>query len=207
MKVISKRLSWLLIVCVMLVRMLPMAVLAETDHFTIIMPENVEAASDEVIQLPVVVEHTGDVTHYNSFDLVFAYDPSMLRLTSTSISGMSVTPGNGTVRIVRYGDDLKVGSAAFILTFEILRSGKSILEVIDARVGTTETAHEQDAAAAVAENKVTVEILSAKSSDSHNTGNPRTGDAFDLAAWNSIAMTSLLALAVLILHKKKHCCK
>lgn len=49
--------------------------------------------------------------------------------------------------------------------------------------------------------------FSAKSTSSSDSSNPKTGDDFNPAAWNAVAMTSLLALTVLMLNKKKYCQK
>lgn len=52
--------------------------------------------------------------------------------------------------------------------------------------------------------KVTVKVtFNAKSTSTADKSNPKTGDDFNMAAWNAVAMTSLLALAVLMLNKKK----
>ena len=284
MKAITKRLRSLLIACVLLAGLLPLPAAADVGNFTITMPEEIKAAPGETIQVPVVVKHTADVTHYNSFDMSFTYDPSLLKLTSKSIGGMSVTtPKNGTVRLLRYGGDLRVDSTVFTLTFQTLRSGKTTIAAANAEVGITETAHMQDASAAVVRNDVAVEIgeagifdihiaktsggtvsastgkaaagetvsisvtprsgyrlktltvtaangenisvsadengkfsfimpdadvtikatFTAKSLFSSDDSNPRTGDDFDIVAWNAVAVTSLLALAVLTQKKKK----
>ena len=48
------------------------------------------------------------------------------------------------------------------------------------------------------------EAVTAKSTATSDSSNPKTGDDFNLAAWNTVAMSSLLALAVLMRNKKKY---
>ena len=54
------------------------------------------------------------------------------------------------------------------------------------------------------EGDVTVKVIfAAKSTSNADKSNPKTGDDFNLVAWNAAAVTSLMALAVLMLNKKK----
>jgi hypothetical protein len=54
------------------------------------------------------------------------------------------------------------------------------------------------------EGNVAVKVtFTAKSTASSDNSNPKTGDDFNFVMWNTVIMTSLLALAVLILNKKK----
>ena len=155
-----KRLLSLLFVCVMLTSLLPMEALAATSNFTVTMKEpadnNLEIG--ETVSIPVIVGHTEGVTNYNSFDMRFTYDASILELTSTTISGMSVTVNKGTVRVLRYGSDLAVGKTAFTLTFKAIKSGETTIRAAAAKVGIRETAQEKDAADAVILNGVALKI-------------------------------------------------
>ena len=99
MKMHLKKVMCLLLSCILLAGMLPMSVLADTGNFTISMPTDLEAKIGDTISVPVVVKHTAGVNQYNSFDMSFVYDPSVLELTSTSISGMSVTANNGLANL------------------------------------------------------------------------------------------------------------
>lgn len=160
MKTNLKRLLSLLFVCVMLTCLLPMEALAATSNFTVAMKEpadnNLEIG--ETVSIPVIVGHTEGVTSYNSFDMRFTYDASILELTSTTISGMSVTVNKGTVRVLRYGSDLAVGKTVFTLTFKAIKSGKTTIRAAAAKVGIRETAQEKDAADAVILNGVALKI-------------------------------------------------
>ena len=135
MKQCVKNLMCLLLTCVLLAGMLPIAVLADTGKFTISMPTDIKAEMGDIISIPVVVKHTAGVDTYNSFDMSFTYDHSVLELTSTSIAGMSVTGNNGLVRVLRYGSDLPVGELAFTLTFKAIKSGDTSIKVSKAKVG------------------------------------------------------------------------
>ena len=281
MKKYVKKILYLLLTCILLAGMLPMAAMADAGNFTINMPTDIKAEMGDSISIPVVVKHTAGVDAYNSFDMSFTYDHSVLELTSTSIAGMSVTGNNGLVRVLRYGSDLPVGELAFTLTFKAIKSGDTSIKVSKAKVGISETAQDEDASAAFIPHDVNVEIggkykitvdannggtvsvspkeaaagekieikvtpnsgyrmktltvtdaegknvavstdnngkysfvmpnsnvtvkvtFTAKSTASSDSSNPKTGDDFNLAAWNTIALTSLLALAVVVLNKKK----
>lgn len=281
MKKYVKKILCLLLNCILLAGMLPMAAMADAGNFTISMPTDIKAEMGDSISIPVVVKHTAGVDTYNSFDMSFTYDHSVLELTSTSIAGMSVTGSNGLVRVLRYGSDLPVGELAFTLTFKAIKSGDTSIKVSKAKVGIRETAQDEDASAAFIPHDVNVEIggkykitvdannggtvsvspkeaaagekieikvtpnsgyrmktltvtdaegknvavstdnngkysfvmpnrnvtvkvtFTAKSTASSDSSNPKTGDDFNLAAWNTIALTSLLALAVVVLNKKK----
>lgn len=284
MKINLKKLLSLLFVCVMLTSLLPMEALAATSNFTVAMKEpadnNLEIG--DTVSIPVVVGHTEGVTSYNSFDMRFSYDASILELTSTRISGMSVTVSKGTVRVLRYGSDLAVGKIAFTLTFKAIQSGETTIRAAAAKIGIRETAQEKDAADAVILNDVSFKITAdtykikvadtsggtvtvspkdaqagtrveikvtpksgyemktltvtdangknvsvttdnngkysfvmpesdvtikvtfgVKSTSAADQSNPKTGDEFNLAAWNAAAIISLTVLAILILNKKK----
>lgn len=283
MKRFGKKLMCLLLTCVLLSGMLPMAAMADAGHFTISMPTDIKAEKGGIISIPVVVKHTAGVDTYNSFDMSFVYDPSVLELTSTAIVGMSVTVSNGQVRVLRYGSGLPAGETAFTLTFRAVKAGDTSVKVSKAKVGMSQTSQDEDASAAVIQSDVKVEIggkykitvdansggtvsvshseaaagetvgikatpksgyrmktlavtdakgknvavstdnyggysfvmpegnvtvkvaFAARSTASPDSSNPKTGEEFRLAAWNTAAMISLLALAVLVLKKK--CCQ
>ena len=281
MKMYLKKVMCLLLSCILLAGMLPMSVLADTGNFTISMPTDLEAKIGDTISVPVVVKHTAGVNQYNSFDMSFTYDPSVLELTSTAIAGLSVTGGNGLVRVLGYGSDRLVGKAVFTLTFKAVKSGETTIKSVKAKVGIKQTAQSEDASDArilndakieisgkykitvdansggtvsvspaeaaegekveikvtpksgyrmktltvtdvtgknvtvstdnngkytfvMPEGNVTVKVtFTAKSTASSDNSNPKTGDDFNFVMWNTVIMTSLLALAVLILNKKK----
>lgn len=282
MKMYLKKVMCLLLSCILLAGMLPMSVLADTGNFTISMPTDLEAKIGDTISVPVVVKHTGGVNRYNSFDISFTYDSSVVELTSTVITGMSVTGNKGLVRVLRYGSDLPVGEAAFTLTFKVIKSGDTCIKVPKAKVGIKQTAQDEDASDAVVlndldvkicgkyaitviansggsvsvssseatagekveitvtpksgyrmktltvtdskgnnvsvstdnngkysfvmpEGNVTVQVtFAAKSTASSDNSNPKTGDDFNFVMWNTVTVTSLLALIVLCNKRRGH---
>ncbi len=281
MKIYLKKVMCLLLSCILLAGMLPMSVLADTGNFTISMPTDLEAKIGDTISVPVVVKHTAGVNQYNSFDMSFTYDPSVLELTSTAIAGLSVTGGNGLVRVLGYGSDRPVGKAVFTLTFKAVKSGETTIKSVKAKVGIKQTAQSEDASDARILNDVKIEIsgkykitvnansggtvsvspseaaagekvqvtvtpksgyrmktlsvtdakgnnvsvstdnndkysfvmpegdvtvqvtFTAKYTASSDSSNPRTGDDFNLDAWNTATLISLLAL-VILLNKRKN---
>ena len=97
------------------------------------------------ISVPVTVGHTGEVTKYNAFDFTFEYDPAVLELTSTEITGMTVTVKDGKIHVERYGTALTVGETALTLTFKAVATGESNVKVTSAKVDISEAALTQDA--------------------------------------------------------------
>ena len=154
------RLFCLFLAGVVLAGMLPLAALAAAGTFTMTMrePEDNMVDVGDTVEIPVIVGHTGDISNYNSFDMRFAYDPSILELTTTAISGASVTVKNGTIRVLRYGSDLSVGAAVLTLSFKAIKPGVATVEAMEAKVGIKETAQEVDAADAVILKDVTVVV-------------------------------------------------
>ena len=281
MKMYLKKVMCLLLSCILLAGMLPMSVLADTGNFTISMPTDLEAKIGDTISVPVVVKHTAGVNQYNSFDMSFTYDPSVLELTSTAIAGLSVTGGNGLVRVLGYGSDRPVGKAVFTLTFKAVKSGETTIKSVKAKVGIKQTAQSEDASDARILNDVKIEIggkykitvnansggtvsvspaeaaegekveikvtpksgyrmktltvtdvtgknvtvstdnngkytfvmpegnvtvkatFTVKTTVSSDSSNPKTGDDFNLTAWNATGMISLAFLVILIFNQKK----
>ena len=114
--------------------------------YTVTMGADVEnALIGSTVSVPVTVGHTGEVTKYNAFDFTFTYDPAILELTSTEISGMTVTAENGQIHVERYGTDLTVGAPALTLTFNAIATGNSNVKVTSAKVDIAEAALTQDA--------------------------------------------------------------
>ena len=164
MKMYVKKIMSLLLTCVLLAGMLPTTAAADTGNFTVqmlegsLMESNTEIRKNvgETVEIPVVVNHAEEGKTYNSFDMTFAYDASVLELVSGSISGMSVTGDAGTVRVLRYGNDLKTGSAAFTLQFKVTKPGKTTVRATEAKIGIKQTAQDKDAAPATVVNSVTI---------------------------------------------------
>lgn len=128
----------------------------EEQTYTVQMPGDSDVSVGETVSIPVTVGHTGEVSIFNSYDITVSYDESLLELTSTEIEGATVTEGEGTVNIKRYGADLSVDSAAFTLTFKTLDSGTAEVEVTEAYVSESATALDKDADEALILNDTTV---------------------------------------------------
>ena len=113
--------------------------------YTVTMGEDKSVVVGENVTVAATVGHTADVTTYNAFDMTFTYDASILELTSKEIEGMTVTTGNGTVRVQGYGADRSVGTAPFSLTFKAASAGNATVTVTSAKVDIAANAVEFDA--------------------------------------------------------------
>lgn len=113
--------------------------------YTVTMGEDKSVVVKETVTVPVTVGHTTDVQIYNAFDMIFSYDASVLELTSTDSEGMTVTPGEGTVRVQGYGADRAVGTVPFSLAFKAVGAGEAKVTVISAKVDISANAVEFDA--------------------------------------------------------------
>ena len=102
--------------------------------YTVTMGGDKVIVAGESVTVPVTIGHGGEVTSYNAFDMTFAYDASVLELTSTEIEGLTVTFGNGTVRVQGYGADRAVGTAPFGLTFKAITTGEAQVTLSSAKV-------------------------------------------------------------------------
>lgn len=128
--------------------------------YTVTMPADQSVVANETVSIPVTVGHTTDVTTYNAFDMTFTYDASILELTSTQIEGLTVTAGNGTVRVQGYGADRAVGTAPFTLTFKAVGAGETNVTVTSAKVDIAANAVSEDAPEAVLLDDTTVVTVS-----------------------------------------------
>ena len=117
--------------------------------YTVTMAQDQTVIAGETVSIPVTVGHTGDVTTYNAFDMSFTYDADLLEHTSAEIEGMTVTAGEGTVRVQGYGTDRAVGTAPFTLTFTATATGTSDVKVTSAKVDISANAITADAPDAV----------------------------------------------------------
>lgn len=113
--------------------------------YTVTMGEDKAVVVNETVSVPVTVGHTTDVATYNAFDMTFSYDASILELTSTEIEGMTITAGNGTVRVQGYGADRAVGTTPFSLSFKALSAGTANVTVTSAKVDISANAIDKDA--------------------------------------------------------------
>lgn len=117
--------------------------------YTVSLGADKQVASGQIVEVPVAIGNNDGKTTYNAYDMTFSFDPAILKLNmeATSTEGYRVIPGNGTVRIVRYGKAAELGDA-LTLSFVAAGQGKSDVKVTEACVDTNANAIEFDAPAA-----------------------------------------------------------
>lgn len=117
--------------------------------YTVSLGADKQVASGQIVEIPVAIGNNDGKTTYSAYDMTFSFDPAILTLTmeATSIEGYRVIPGNGTVRIVRYGKAAELGDA-LTLSFVAAGQGKSDVKVTEACVDTNANAIDFDAPAA-----------------------------------------------------------
>ena len=122
---------------------------SEAKGYTVSMGADKQVASGQIVEIPVAIGNNDGKTTYSAYDMTFSFDPAILTLNmkATSIEGYRVIPGNGTVRIVRYGKAAELGDA-LTLSFVAAGQGKSDVKVTKACVDTNANAIDFDAPAA-----------------------------------------------------------
>ena len=122
---------------------------AAAKGYTVSLGADKQVASGQIVEIPVAIGNNDGKTTYNAYDMTFSFDPAILTLNmeATSTEGYRVIPGNGTVRIVRYGQAAELGDA-LTLSFVAAGQGKSDVKVTEAYVDTNANAIEFDAPAA-----------------------------------------------------------
>lgn len=117
--------------------------------YTVSLGADKQVASGQIVEIPVTIGNNDGKTTYNAYDMTFSFDPASLKLNmeATSIEGYRVIPGNGTVRIVRYGKAAELGDA-LTLSFVAAGQGKSDVKVTEACVDANANAIKFDAPAA-----------------------------------------------------------
>ena len=123
-------------------------VIAPDAGYTVTMPSDTSAAIGETIKIPVAIGHVDGKTGYNAFDICMEYDPQMLELVSTHLSGVTVSASRGTVEVLCYGETKPAGSVPFILEFRALQTGDTKVCITSARVDNSENAVIQNASRA-----------------------------------------------------------
>lgn len=129
---------------------------SEAKGYTVSLGADKQVASGQIVEIPVTIGNNDGKTTYSAYDMTFSFDPAILKLTmeATSIEGYRVIPGNGTVRIVRYGKAAELGDA-LTLNFTAAGQGQSAVKVTAAYVDTNTNAIELDAPAAIVLNGTT----------------------------------------------------
>lgn len=134
---------------------------SEAKGYTVSLGADKQVASGQIVEIPVAIGNNDGKTTYSAYDMTFSFDPTILKLTmeATSIEGYRVIPGNGTVRIVRYGKAAELGDA-LTLSFVAAGQGKSDVKVTKACVDTNANAIEFDAPDAIVLNDTTTITVS-----------------------------------------------
>lgn len=122
---------------------------AAAKGYTVSLGADKQVASGQIVEIPVAIGNNDGKTTYNAYDMTFSFDPAILTLNmeATSTEGYRVIPGNGTVRIVRYGQAAELGDA-LTLSFVAAGQGTSDVKVTEAYVDTNANAIDFDAPAA-----------------------------------------------------------
>lgn len=134
---------------------------AAAKGYTVSLGADKQVASGQIVEIPVAIGNNDGKTAYSAYDMTFSFDPAILKLNmeATSIEGYRVIPGNGTVRIVRYGKAAELGDA-LTLSFEAAGQGKSDVKVTKACVDTNANAIKFDAPDAIVLNGTTTITVS-----------------------------------------------
>ncbi len=129
---------------------------AAAKGYTVSLGADKQVASGQIVEIPVAIGNNDGKTAYSAYDMTFSFDPAILtlKMEATSIEGYRVIPGNGTVRIVRYGKAAELGDA-LTLSFVAAGQGQSAVKVTAAYVDTNTNAIELDAPAAIVLNGTT----------------------------------------------------
>lgn len=109
-------------------------VTAPNAGYTVKIPADTTTVIGGTVQIPVVISNEDGKTGYNAFDISFTYDPGVLELVSTEISGVTVTTENGKINVLGYGEDRAAGSVPFTLEFKALKLENTELKITSARV-------------------------------------------------------------------------
>lgn len=124
------------------------------EGYTVSMAKDKNVIMGETVSIPVTIGHGGDVTVYNAYDMTFAYDASILTLTTTSIENATLITGEGTLRVQCYGDEKALGEA-FSLTFTTAKTGTANVTLTAAYVDIAANAADKDAPAATVTDEAT----------------------------------------------------
>lgn len=131
-------------------------VTAPNAGYTAKMPADTAAVIGGTIKIPVVISNEDGKTGYNAFDISFTYDPGVLELVSTEISGVTVTTENGKINVLGYGEDRAAGSVPFTLEFKALKLEATEVKITSARVDNSGNAVVKNASLATLLDDMTV---------------------------------------------------
>lgn len=130
-------------------------VVAADAGYTVTMPSDSSVSIGETVKIPVAIGHVDKTTGYNAFDIAIEYDPQVLELVSTQLSGVTISTTPGKVEVLCYGETKPAGSVPFVLEFQALRTGDTKVSITSARVDNSENAVIQNASQATVLDGVT----------------------------------------------------
>lgn len=133
----------------------------EAKGYTVSLGENKTVASGQIVEIPVTIGNTAGEATYNTFDMRFSYDNTVLKLDmeKTNTEGYRVYPLSSTVRVQRYGKAAELGQA-LTLRFIAVGQGSGEVKVMSACVDTNANAIEFDAPDAIVLNDTTTITVS-----------------------------------------------
>ncbi len=89
-------------------------IVSAAQGYTVTMGADATVTAGEWVELPVQIGHTDEsVKSYNAYDMTFSFDQSILELdmAATDTEGYRLIPGEGTLRVFRYGAEAALGEA------------------------------------------------------------------------------------------------
>ena len=113
--------------------------------YTVAMPADTRSAVGENVQIPITVSNADGKTGYNAFHIDITYDPEILELVTDTLPEMTLTAGDGQVKILGYGEDRNAGSVPFTLEFKPLKAENTEVRITSARVDNSGNAIVQNA--------------------------------------------------------------
>lgn len=161
---------------------------AAANGYTITAEEDKTASLGEDVVIPVKINSSKETT-FNSYDLTVTYDTAKLTYKefTSADEKATVEDTNGSIRIIGYGENKNVGTAAVTLKFTTKAVGESKVTVSSAKVDKNQNATMHDAPAAsivksetkVDVNKVTV--IKPDTLSGNDTATPGTDYTFSQA--------------------------
>lgn len=161
---------------------------AAANGYTITAEEDKTASLGEDVVIPVKINSSKETT-FNSYDLTVTYDTAKLTYKefTSADKKANVEDTNGSIRIIGYGENKNVGTAAVTLKFTTKAIGESKVTVSSAKVDKNQNATMHDAPAASivkSETKVDVNKVAVTKPDTlsgNDTATPGTDYTFSQA--------------------------
>ena len=129
----------------------------ETEYaYTLEIPKLVSSKESDVVSIPVYVYCDSDkIDHFNTLDIKFNFDASILEFVSIDNSECYVRTDSNSVRIMRFGANSDFGKV-FSLNFKIIGDGNTEISISSAKIDNSENAVNSDARDAIVLNRTSV---------------------------------------------------